>query len=213
MNQHDPHQGFRQLWPVVILERRVPGHEAPNAHLLRLIQTLYEDNPALSTDYRSTDFLDTEDPAVAWLAGCINVTVRDYFTHVGIDYDVHWTLQAWPNVNVLGDYHDYHNHPRAYLSGTYYLQVPTGRVSSSNRADVRPGCITLYDPRPMVNMNAIKGDPYVEPEYTITPTPGTVLLWPGFLNHFVHPNLSSTARISVSFNVILTGDGDYLPDQ
>ena len=101
-----------------------------------------------------------------------------------------------------------------YLSGTYYVQVPTERAPLKTRKDVRPGAITFYDPRgPAVNMNAIRGDPYVNPEYTVMPTPGQILLWPAFMTHFVHPNLSETPRISISFNVMLKWSDDYLPKQ
>lgn len=213
MNERDPAVGLQRLWPVVIVERTVPNHDAANQHLIALIEQLAARNPNLSTDYRAGDFLMSDDPGIAWLARCINVTVGDYFDAIGIDYDVRWSLQAWPNVNRFGDYHDYHNHPRAYLSGTYYLQVPTERASDSNRADIRPGCITLYDPRPMANMNAIRDDPYAEAEHTIAPRAGTILLWPGFLNHFVHPNLSRTLRISISYNVMLKWNDEYLPQQ
>jgi hypothetical protein len=62
-------------------------------------------------------------------------------------------------------------------------------------------------------MTAIKGDPYIEPEYTVAPAPGMILLWPAFVNHFVHPNLSKQPRLSVSFNVLLKWSEDYLPAQ
>ena len=213
MPGHDPDAGFSRLWPTVILERTIPGHEAPDAALLALIQRLEREHPDLTTDYRGDDFLAADDPAAAWLTRCINVSVRDYFAHLGMDYDIRWTLHAWPNVNRFGDYHDYHNHPRAYLSGTYYVQVPAPVEKREGRKDVRPGCISLYDPRPMVNMNAIKGDPYVEPEHTVTPHAGLMLMWPAFVNHFVHPNLSHEPRVSVSFNVMLEWSDSYLPNQ
>ncbi len=123
-------------------------------------------------------------------------------------------MHGWANVNRLGDYHDPHNHPHCYLSGTYYVQVPTDRAPLQSRKDVRPGAITFYDPRgPAVNMGAIRGDPYVEPEHTVQPTPGEILLWPAFLMHFVHPNLSETPRISISFNVMLKWSDEYVPRQ
>ena len=62
-------------------------------------------------------------------------------------------------------------------------------------------------------MTAIKRDPYVEPEHTVDPAPGMILLWPSFLHHFVHPNLSDDPRVSVSFNVVLNWSNDYLPEQ
>ncbi len=213
MPAHDADAGFERLWPTVILRRVVPGHAAANRALVELIRRLERAHPDLTTDYRGRDFLAEPDPAVAWLAQCINVSVRDYFAHLGMDYDIRWSLHAWPNVNRFGDYHDYHNHPRAYLSGTYYVQLPTRTEPRRGRGDVRPGCISLYDPRAMVNMTAIKGDPYVEPEYTVTPEPGLILMWPAFVNHFVHPNLSRELRVSVSFNVMLEWSDAYLPRQ
>ncbi len=213
MAEHDGSEGFRRLWPTIILERVIPGHEAPNRALLALVEHLEAKHPDLTTDYRGDDFLASGDPAAAWLAQCINVTVRDYFAHLGIDYDVRWSVHAWPNVNRFGDYHDLHNHPRAYLSGTYYLRTPTDSVQERGRRDLSPGRISLYDPRGAANMTAIRGDPYVEPEHTVTPQPGLMMLWPAFVNHFVHPNLSRTPRVSVSFNVMLNWSDDYLPRQ
>jgi uncharacterized protein (TIGR02466 family) len=201
------------LWPTIVLEREVPGHAAANRALLARVLALDERRVDLTTGYRDTAFLDSDEPDIAWLARCIHVSVRDYFVHVGVDYDVRWRLHAWPNVNRFGDYHDYHNHPRSYLSGTYYVQVPTEVEDLRGRGDLRPGRITLYDPRSTANMTAIRGDPNVEPEYTVTPTPGLMLVWPSFVNHFVHPNLSSTPRVSISFNVMLDWSDEYLPEQ
>jgi uncharacterized protein (TIGR02466 family) len=213
MPAHDTNAGFRQLWPTVILQRVIPGHDEPNRALLALVERLEGAHPNLTTDYRADDLLSSDDPAVTWLTECINVSVRDYFRHLGMNYDIQWTLHAWANVNRFGDYHDYHNHPRAYLSGTYYVQVPTRVEKREGRTDLRPGRISLYDPRSTVNMTAIKDDPYVEPEYTVTPEPGLILMWPSFVNHFVHPNLSRQSRVSVSFNVMLAWSDTYLPSQ
>ncbi len=206
--------GIIELWPTVVLNRTLPGHEDANSELWRLIQDRERERPDMTTDYLQDNFLTVEHPATSWLRECINITVQDYFAHLGMNYSIHWTLQGWASVNRFGDYHDYHNHPHAYLSGTYYVQVPTDiEPSLETRGDVRSGRITLYDPRSTVNMTAIKGDPYIEPEHTIDPKPGTLLMWPAFINHFVHPNLCKTPRVSVSFNVVLKWSDDYLPQQ
>lgn len=205
--------GFVTLWPTHVLKRVVPDAGPANEELARLIEALDRRSADLTTDYRSDNLFTMEHPAAAWLKDCANVTVRDYFRRLGMDYDIRWSMQAWANVNRFGDYHDYHNHPHAYLSGTYYVRVPETMEPLETRNDVRPGRITLYDPRATANMTAIKGDPYVEPEYTVQPEPGMVLLWPAFVNHFVHPNLSKEPRISVSFNVMLQWSDDYLPAQ
>ena len=208
---HDSDAGFEQLWPTIISKRTIPGHQRPNQSLLALIERLEAGNSQLTTGYRDADLLTLNDPAAQWLTQCINVTVRDYFAHLAMNYDIRWSVHGWANVNRFGDYHDYHNHPHAYLSGTYYVQVPTDIAPRAGRSDLRPGCLSLYDARTAVNMNAIKGDPYVNPEYTIQPTPGLIVMWPSFINHFVHPNLAQQSRVSVSFNVMLDWSDEYLP--
>lgn len=210
---HETGDGFVNLWPTILLKRVLPDADSANAELGRLIEDLDERHRNLTTDYRSDNLFTMDNAAAAWLRECVNITVADYFRHLGMNYDIRWSLQAWANVNRFGDYHDYHNHPHAYLSGTYYVRVPEDREKLETRGDLRPGRITLYDPRACANMTAIKGDPYVEPEYTIAPQPGLILLWPAFLNHFVHPNLSKQPRLSVSFNVMLKWSDDYLPAQ
>lgn len=216
MTNRDPDRdGFLALWPTLMMQRVLPGHEAANAVLRPLILDLDAGRADLTTDYRADNFLAGSHPAVAWLRECVNRSTRDYLARCGLGYPVDWTVQGWPNVNRLGDYHDPHNHPHAYLSGTYYVAVPTAReTGEGGRADARPGRISFYDPRGAgANMTAIRDDPNIEAEHTVTPVPGMILLWPAFLMHFVHPNLARTPRLSVSFNIVLKWRDEYLPAQ
>ena len=206
--------GIEALWPTVFMRRTLPGHDFANQALSAFVLELEDANTALTTDYLRDNLLTADHPAVAWLRDCINRTITDYFRTLGMAYPIDWTLHGWANINRLGDYHDPHNHPHSYLSGTYYVQTPTDRAPLHSRKDVRPGAISFYDPRgPAVNMGAIRNDPYVNPEHTVQPKAGEILLWPAFLTHFVHPNLSETPRISISFNVVLKWNDDYLPRQ
>ena len=204
--------GFVQLWPLLFLQRTLPTAERANAALERLILANEAARPGLTTAYREANLFSERDPAVAWLAQCIHKTATDYCRRAGMDYAIDWSLQGWANVNRLGDYHDPHNHPHAYLSGTYYVRVPASRATVRNRADVRPGCITFYDPR-VANMSAIRGDPQSNPEHTVAPAAGMILLWPAFVMHFVHPNLADEPRISISFNLMLKDPRAHLPEQ
>ena len=209
----DP-EGFLELWPTTLLRRSLPGHDIANAELARLVRAMAAEKADLTTDYRAGNLLAVENPAVAWLRDCINKTIIDYLKHAGLSYAVNWSLQGWANVNRRGDYHDPHNHPHAYLSGTYYVAMPEDAPPPpQNRADLRPGAISFYDPRGAANMTAIRGDRQIEAEFTHRPRAGEILLWPAFLMHFVHPNLSDEARISISFNAVLKWSDDYLPAQ
>jgi len=205
-------EGFRQLWPLLFLERRLPSAAAANAELERLVLAREQERPGRTTQYRADNLFALEHPAVAWLAQCIHKTATDYCRRAGMGYPIDWSLHGWANVNRLGDYHDPHNHPHAYLSGTYYVRVPSSRATPRNRADVRPGCITFYDPR-IANMGAIRDDPQSDPEHTVAPAAGMILMWPAFVMHFVHPNLSDEPRVSISYNLMVKHPEKHLPRQ
>lgn len=205
--------GFIELWPTLFVRRELADHALHDAELLDLIDELETKRTDLTTDYLGSDFFNMDHPAVDWLRREINNVVIGYLRHLGVAYPVKWLVQGWPNVNRFGDYHDPHNHPHAYLSGTYYVKMPAKLEELHSRSDVRPGRISFYDPRTGINMGAIRDDPYIDPEYTVLPEPGLLLMWPSLLHHFVHPNLSRETRVSVSFNIVLRWSDDYLPAQ
>ena len=205
--------GLIDLWPTKLLRKHLPDFEEPTQALIKLIRDMERVNKNLTTDYLAPDFFNLDEAPVGWLRDHVNQLVIEYLRAIGIDYDVSWTIQGWPNVNRLGDYHDAHNHPGSYLSGTFYAKVPDKKEPMRNRDDLRPSHITFYDPRPGINMNSIKGDPYVDPEFTVLPEPGLIMLWPAWLNHFIHPNLSKDTRVTISFNIVLNWQDHYLPQQ
>lgn len=203
--------GFTALWPTLFLERRIQGCEAPNTYLRAVVFDCEKENRTLTTDYASYNFFGIDQPAVAWLKQCVNKTVADYLRRLDIGYPLKWNLQGWANINRYGDYHNLHNHPHSYLSGTYYVTVPGECPPREGRNDLNPGAISFFDPRPQANMNAIAGDGAISPEHRVQPVAGMILLWPSFLHHFVHPNLSREPRISISFNVLLQRSPEQIP--
>ena len=198
---------------MLFLQRTLPGHEQADAQLEALITARETGNRELTTDYIDQNLFAVDDPALAWLQQCVHKSAIDYCRRAGVDYPIDWSLQGWANINRLGDYHDPHNHPHAYLSGTYYVRMPESRAKLHNRADVRPGCISFYDPRGAVNMTAIRNDPHVDPDFTVTPTAGLIMMWPAYLIHYVHPNLSDEPRVSISFNLMVKDITRHLPEQ
>lgn len=208
-NQSSPR--FLALWPTLLMRHALPGAEQANPLLAALVEEMDTRSADMTVDYLDRDFLAHEHPAVGWLKACLDRAVLDYARQAGIDYQLEWRLQAWPNLNRFGDYHNLHNHPHSWLSGTYYVRVPEGQEADEGRSDRNPGAISFFDPRPQANMLAIRGDPQVDPEHRLLPSAGEVLVWPAFLHHLVHVNLSREARISISFNVVLRWRDDYLP--
>ena len=204
---------FLTLWPTVLMRDRLPADDTNNAALADEIVRLDAERPDMTTGYLDDNLFASEHPALSWLRDCINHAVMRYIDHSSIDYKVDWHLQGWANINRFGDYHNLHNHPHCWLSGTYYVSVPDTPIDLPGRADRTPGAISFFDPRGQANMTAIKADGQVDPEYRVQPRAGEILLWPAFVHHLVHPNLSEEFRISVSFNVVLRWSDTYLPDQ
>lgn len=197
----------------MMLRDRIPTDPKINGMLEQELRRRDAQQADMTTRYLDDNLLASEDPALVWLRECINHAVIQYIKEAGIDYALNWQLQGWGNINRFGDYHNLHNHPHAWLSGTYYVRVPKAPADLPGRADRDPGAISFFDPRPQANMNAIRKDGQIDPEFRIQPVAGEILLWPAFLHHFVHPNLSHDERVSISFNVVLRSSSNLLPDQ
>ncbi len=202
---------FHNLWPTTIMSVNLPGAEMANASLTEFINELDDERSQLTTKYLDQAFLEIDHPVIKWLNDCFNRATLDYAKNSGINYQLEFSIQGWPNINQFGDYHNLHNHPHSWLSGTYYVCIPSDEASIGSRSDLNPNEISFFDPRPPANMKSIKNDQQVDPEFRIKPLAGQLLLWPAFLHHLVHPNLCYDARISISFNVVLKWKNEYLP--
>ena len=202
---------FHNLWPTTIMSVMLPGADMANQVLSEFINELDDERSNLTTEYLNQGFLGIDHPVIKWLSDCLKRASIDYAQNSGIEYELDFSIQGWPNINRFGDYHNLHNHPHSWLSGTYYVSVPNDEASIGSRNDLNPNEISFFDPRPQANMISIRKDNQVDPEFRIKPKSGELLLWPAFLHHLVHPNLCHAERISVSFNVVLKWKDDYLP--
>ena len=151
------------LWPTKLIRAKLDGFEEPNRELLKLARDWDKEKKDLTTDYRDNNPFNVDTPATNWLRGRVNGTVIEYLKAIGIDFPMDWQIHGWVNINRTGDYHDPHNHPHCYLSGTYYVKVPQAASKRRQRADVRPNHITFYDPRFGINMSSIRNDPVPGP--------------------------------------------------
>ena len=137
---------FQRLWPTLFMAVTLPGHEQANAMLSGLVLEKNAEQEQMTTDYLNQNLMEEDNPAVLWLRQCFDRAVTDYAREAGITYEMDWAIQAWPNVNFRGDYHNLHNHPHAWLSGTYYLNVPDQGAAETFRSDLNPGAISFLIP-------------------------------------------------------------------
>ena len=203
---------FLNLWPTVFMQLSLPGHESANPVLADLILSKNVEVQNMTENYNEDNIFNMDHPVIFWLQQCIDKAIDDYSKNSGINYTLNWKLQGWGNVNMKGDYHNLHNHPHSWLSGTYYVNVPDQTDAEIFRNDLNPASISFFDPRPQANMNSIKNDKQVDPEYRGLPQSGDLFIWPAFIHHLVHPNMSDAPRLSLSFNVIVEWSDELIPN-
>ena len=97
----------------------------------------------------------------------------------------------WFNVNGKADYNSIHNHHGSIISGVYYVDVPS---DCGNIEFYRDDDSEYYLPL-LEKYNA-----FTKQKHVIEPTPGMLVLFPGWVKHSVQPNKSPSDRVSISFN-------------
>jgi uncharacterized protein (TIGR02466 family) len=118
----------------------------------------------------------------------------------------HFIIDAWANVMRRGHYHSPHRHPNAFWSGVYYV---TGNPPVAGQPS--SGKLELFDPRPGADLNYAEGSS-LSGRFLLCPSPGQMIIFPSWLEHWVHPYHGDDARLSIAFNVRLgqaaQGDSD-----
>ena len=164
MTQPPASPEFTALWPTTLMRHTLPGADAANPILAQLIEEMDGQSADMTADYLGGNLFAHPHPALGWLKSCLDRAVLDYARHIGIAYDLDWRLQAWPNLNRFGDYHNLHNHPHSWASGTYYARVPSGEAPAGGRSDRDPNAIDVLEVEPMP-FHAMSGFPYGADEH------------------------------------------------
>lgn len=195
----------RQLFPTLLYDAPL-GDAALIAELERSVRALAEDDRAGRrwskehgyrgyTSYASLNDLPVRDPVFADLKRLLDRHVVRFAEACAFDLGGRKLRldSLWVNLLRSGGHHGAHLHPHSVVSGTLYVAMPEGA-----------GGLKLEDPRlPMLmaapprRADSPEGMRTFE---TVTPAPGTVLLWESWLRHEVTTNAAKGERISVSFN-------------
>ncbi len=144
------------------------------------------------TSYASLNDLTRRDPSFADLKRALDKHARSFAKALGWSY-VPKLDSLWVNLLKSGGHHGGHIHPHSVISGTLYVDAPSGS-----------GAIRFEDPRlPMMMAAPTRGEDSPEqlrPFIEIAPQRGQVLMWESFLRHEVLPSRTKGERLSVSFN-------------
>lgn len=89
-----------------------------------------------------------------------------------------------------------HLHPRGWLSGVVYVEVPE---HVQHDAESHRGCLELGRPDPELGLRAPRTSHFVRPR------PGRLVLFPSWLYHSTVPHAGVGQRLSVAFDCVRAG--------
>ena len=149
------------------------------------------------------DFFLRKEPGHASLARVIGEVIKATLQSIDPAVDLaslQVRISGWVNVNPPGGYNGPHQHTNAVLSGVYYVDVPRG-------ASEKGGAIEFLSPHPVRLIGGLlKAEMFAE-RMRVQPKAGDMLIFPGQLPHWVHPNDSGKARVTIAFNARLKARG------
>jgi len=188
---------MRSLFPTLLYDAEIGDADLLD-ELAHSIRTLARDDTAGIgwsrekayagyTSYASLNDLPKRDPAIADLAKLLTKHAAKFAADANLDLGRKPRLDSlWVNLLKMGGHHSAHIHPQSVISGTFYVEVPTGS-----------GAIRFEDPRlPLMMAAPAREDAFV----SVEPRPGLLLLWESWLRHEVLPGRGRGKRLSISFN-------------
>jgi len=123
---------------------------------------------------------------VEWIENCLD-EIKEY-EELRIDGHIR-VSSMWGNVSPpnAGGNHTLHRHANSYYSGIFYLTEGSSTV--------------FYDPvyaRSLTSLEIPKKTP--DDIITNTPTPGTMIVFPGYIQHSSEPHLLKNYRVNIAWD-------------
>jgi tetratricopeptide (TPR) repeat protein len=164
----------------------------PNGHAL-LFQSLRHGTETTQDLTRSAD------PAVRGLFQAFAAPIARYLEHIGKGTDPlrrrndgSWRFNGSWSVRLHNrGFHTSHVHPRGWISSAFYVELPD--IMAQPRTD--EGILSFGKP-------GILTTPALEPEYSVRPAPGMLVLFPSYFWHGTVPFESPQPRLTVAFDAV-----------
>jgi uncharacterized protein (TIGR02466 family) len=136
------------------------------------------------------------------VVGCVQTVFVELarVQDVAVDQRYRFAVQAWAMVMRHGDHALVHDHAEAHFSVAYYPDA--GDADLALHPD--SGKLTFVDPRR--GGMVIPGVDLFPSQFAIAPRSGLLVVFPGWLQHFVQPYRGGRPRVSISCNVRLEID-------
>ena len=208
-----PQLTLLNLFPTPLVVGTVPDAEPLNAELKRIILAR---EAATDSVQRSNHggWQSTWDmhqwggaPMQKVLAYARSVAEQVTVDRTGKRHELAWRINSWANVNRHGHGNQFHTHPGALWSASYY--VDDGGIGDDLSLG---GEFEIQDPRgvapimyaPYLTFPGPDGAALGEAQ-RLTPRAGMFVLFPSWLSHGVRPYRGTRERISIAINFSLGG--------
>jgi uncharacterized protein (TIGR02466 family) len=106
-----------------------------------------------------------------------------------------YAVHGWAMVMERDDYVVLHEHGEAHWSTVYYADA------GDDEAAAPSGVLAFVDPRR--GGRSVPGVDLFPTTFTVRPRTGTLVVFPGWLQHYVHPYRGHRPRVSISCNVVM----------
>jgi uncharacterized protein (TIGR02466 family) len=201
-------ESLHHFFPATIQASEIEDAVALNEALIAEIVRIRDEVPNTKPDSWSCDVYTTIDSGAAFdmlsqgsFATLKEIVLREAFKYgrsLGLDVDTYPLIidDFWLNVYGRGHAQELHTHGKHVFSGIYYVKTPPGCGDTIFQAPMADTMIA--PPRKEIN-------PLNSQVARWTPRAGQMLLFRGWLKHSVQANSSDEERITVAFNLNLSG--------
>lgn len=147
----------------------------------------------------SEDFYVLNNDIMKPLKNYIMIHIKNYVYNIlNIDPSIQFYItESWVNTMSVGGYHDQHRHPNSILSGVLYITGSNSPIHFIDR-DQKPFPNFRLKVK---NFNMFNTDCYIFDNH-----PGSLILFPSDLTHYVPENNYDKNRMSLSFNTFFHGE-------
>jgi uncharacterized protein (TIGR02466 family) len=208
-----PQLTLLNLFATPLVIATMPGADALNAELKRIILAREAANESVQRSNHggwqsSWDLHEWGGaPMQAVLAFVRHIVNEVTVDRAGKRHEIAWRINSWANVNRHGHGNQFHTHPGALWSATYY--VDDGGISADTSLG---GEFEVQDPRgvapvmyaPYLTFPGPDGAALGEAQ-RLTPRTGVCVVFPSWLSHGVRPYRGTRERISIAVNFSLAG--------
>ncbi len=201
------------LFPTPLVVATLPDADALNAELKRIILAREAASESVQRSNHggwqsSWDFHEWGGAPAQKVLGFAQAVASDVTVdRAGKRHAIAWRINSWANVNRHGHGNQFHTHPGALWSATYY--VDDGGIGADSSLG---GEFEIQDPRgvapvmyaPYLTFPGPDGAALGESQ-RLPPRAGMLVVFPSWLSHGVRPYRGTRERISIAINFSLGG--------